>query len=100
MSIAQNLKLARKTARLSQAELAEKSGVSLGAVQYAENPVHEPSVGTLRKLAKALDTPLLSLIGEDVSGEALRIGVRVDRLAPQDRSLVLGMVERFEGVAA
>lgn len=101
MTIAHNLKLYRKAAGLSQIELALKAGVSEGCVQYAENPAHEPTIGSLRKLADALDIPLPVLIGVEVSGEAMRIGLMADRLEPADQSFVVGMIERFaERVAA
>ena len=45
----------RERAFLTQAELAEKSGVSEGTINRIEAGKHEPRISTIRKLAKALN---------------------------------------------
>lgn len=99
MSIARNVKTARKLAGLDQFQLAAVAGISRGCVQWAENPQHEPKLDTLRKIAAALDTPLSVLLSDDASPEAYRVGLRIERMRPEDRAVVIGMVERL-GAAA
>lgn len=99
MSIANNLKTARKLAGLSQHELSIKSGVPVRSVQWAESPDHEPSIPTLRKLAVALDLTMATLLGEGASPEACRIGAMAERLRPEDREMVVGVMQRLEMVA-
>ena len=49
----------RRTAKLTQAELAEKAGVNVGTVRAIEaNGIENVKVGTLRKLAAALECEL------------------------------------------
>ncbi|MEO1252625.1 MAG: helix-turn-helix domain-containing protein [Pseudomonadota bacterium] len=57
-SIGQRIRLARKEAGLSQAELARRIGVSQPAIATWESGVHDPRKVVLAKLADALSTPL------------------------------------------
>lgn len=100
LSIASNVKHARKLAGLDQVELASRAGISRGGVQWAENPQHEPKIETLRKIASALQTPLAVLLGDDAtSPEAYRIGAMAERLRPEDRETVVGLIQRLEVAA-
>lgn len=57
------LRNARKRKLLTQAQLAKKAGVAIGVISYAEREEkHSVSVKTLKKLAKALDTDVSSII--------------------------------------
>lgn len=92
-----NIKVARVKAGLKQAELAQRIGVSSDTISRAERSGGiEPGLSTLRKIAAALDVSLSSLIGEDISGEALRIGERAERLRPEDRAFVETIINRLE----
>lgn len=52
----------RRTAKLTQAELAEKAGVNVGTISAIERDgIENVKVGTLRKLAAALDCRLEEL---------------------------------------
>lgn len=55
MSFKDRLKGARKRAGLTQAELAEKTGLSTGTIQMYERGKRNPSVKALPKIAKALN---------------------------------------------
>ena len=59
----EKLKSARKSARLTQKELAEKIGVSDVAVTQYERKLREPSISTAMRLAKALNISLDVLCG-------------------------------------
>ncbi|MFC2011959.1 helix-turn-helix domain-containing protein [Chloroflexota bacterium] len=49
------LKELRENLYLSQEELAGKSGMTVGTINRLENGKQKPRLGTIRKLAKALD---------------------------------------------
>jgi len=55
MSIAQRIIIARKLKSISQAQLAEKMGVSRGSCSQWENGVTTPSVENLSRLALVLE---------------------------------------------
>lgn len=81
MGLAQNLKKRRKDKKLTQVELAHKSGVSQQAISFIESERNTPSEGTLKLLAKALDCTIAELIGETA--------VDQDGLSPSERQLIL-----------
>lgn len=60
------IKTARKAKGLTQQELADQAGVSLRTVQRIEKGTEEISGFSLRQISKVLDTPLETLIMENV----------------------------------
>lgn len=64
MPVSEILKKKRKEKHWTQAELAEKSGVSQQAISFIESERNTPSEGTLRLLAKALGCPISELVDE------------------------------------
>lgn len=59
------IKELRKANRMSQEELSEKSGVSRTIVSFLENGNEtDTKVGTLLKIADALDVPLAALFSD------------------------------------
>ena len=64
MPVSENLKRKRKQARLTQIQLAEKSGVSQQAISFIESGRNTPSEGTLRLLAAALKCTVSELLDE------------------------------------
>jgi transcriptional regulator with XRE-family HTH domain len=59
------IKELRKDRRMSQEELSEKSGVSRTIVSFLENGSEtDTKVGTLLKIADALDVPLAALFSD------------------------------------
>jgi transcriptional regulator with XRE-family HTH domain len=61
-AIARRLKVLQKTHGLNQQQLAKRAGVSFGYLARLETCHHDPQVGTLDKLAKALKVPLTKLL--------------------------------------
>ncbi len=64
-----NVKLFRTRLKMSQDELAEKSGVSRTIISNIENKkfdIEKMSHGTIMRLADALGVPYGELMGEDV----------------------------------
>ena len=62
MTFGQNLQRLRNKAKLSQAGLAERSGISVNTIQNWEIDRHQPRIDALPKLAKALGVELETLI--------------------------------------
>jgi transcriptional regulator with XRE-family HTH domain len=67
MTFGQNLQQLRNKARLSQAGLAERSGISVNTIQNWEIDRSRPRIDALPRLAKALGVELVCLI--DVNHE-------------------------------
>lgn len=89
---------------MSLRALAAKAGLSVGMVSQVERGISEPSLYTMRKIAKVLEVPLFSLFNsEDHEVEVTRVGSRItvgspdgeiiySRLSPSS-----GMIELLEG---
>lgn len=58
-----NLKSIRKKHNMSIAKLSEKTGITSAYISMLENgKKHNPSLGILKRIAEALNTPLSELI--------------------------------------
>ena len=66
MSIAENIKSLRKEKKLTQKQLAEKTGIAVITIQNYEAGKYEPKNQNLRKLAAILDPTGERLLGEDL----------------------------------
>ena len=55
----------RRKAGLTQAELAEKLGVSVGCISLWENGRTIPTVDKVQKMAKIFSVPMEKLVGYD-----------------------------------
>ena len=53
----------RRNARLTQAELAEKTGIHVNTIARLERGEHTPSHPTLKKLAEALGVSISDILG-------------------------------------
>ena len=62
-NFAENLKILRQTAGLSQGALAKRLGLSQSTIGMYEAGHREPSIDHLRKLARLLDTDVNTLVG-------------------------------------
>lgn len=70
LSFGENLKRIRRNKKLSQEQLAERSGLSKTTLHYYENNERFPTIENIPILAKALDVSTLSLmVGEVFSSE-------------------------------
>jgi len=56
-NLGKNLRAARKKLRLSQEEVAARSGLEQGEVSRIERGLRDPQVSTLEKLAAAVEVP-------------------------------------------
>lgn len=73
-----NLKLRRTALRISQEELADRSGVSAGYIANMETGRSFPSSDVLLRLSQALDVPHWDLLSDP---RANRPGLTADQLA-------------------
>lgn len=64
-SLGEKLKTYRTKRRLSMADLAARSGISKSLISQIERSVVNPSVATIRSLARALEIPVFLLFLED-----------------------------------
>jgi len=65
MDIGAKIKILRKEQGMTQAELAEKSGVAQSAISYIETEGKKPNVHTVSKLAKALGVSPTALFEDE-----------------------------------
>ncbi|MCF4126312.1 helix-turn-helix domain-containing protein [Methylobacterium sp. SyP6R] len=72
-----NLRNCRKSRRLTQADLAEKTALSMEMISKIERGVASPSFSTIEKLAEILNFPESAFFGEgpivSANGERARI---------------------------
>jgi transcriptional regulator with XRE-family HTH domain len=61
-NIAMRIKILRERQKISQEELAARSGISRGYLARLETGRHDPTITTLEKLAKALNVPVGKLL--------------------------------------
>lgn len=71
MFIGQKIKHIRESKGLSQGKLAKISGIAQSSISYIESGSKKPNIETIMILAKALDTPISSLIDNQQVNETL-----------------------------
>ncbi len=65
-NLAQNIKRLRKKLKLSQEELAKRANITYSTLIKIESGINKnPTIITLKKLAKVLKVSLDELVGED-----------------------------------
>ncbi len=67
MCIAINIQRARKAAKLTQAQLADKIGKGFSTIQKYELGLTNPPIEVMRKIAEVLEVPLADLINQEVA---------------------------------
>jgi transcriptional regulator with XRE-family HTH domain len=107
--LAKRVAAARLRSGLTQAQLAEASGVTDETISRIERGRYEPAVSTLFRLAEALDISLDRLAGERaregegarrrvpsrVSPIVRRLRARIDLLTPDAQRALLAIAERL-----
>ena len=76
-SIGERIKDARKTAGLTQLELAKKTDLSRSYIGDIEKNRYNPSVSTLQLIATATNTPLEDLLPSTKTGSPTGRGIRI-----------------------
>ena len=67
MTLGEKIKKYRKLKKLTQEELAEKSGISTITLYRWENGIRSPSVEALQKIAQTLEVPVSTFLDESYS---------------------------------
>lgn len=62
MTVGERIQIARKNAGLTQKELGAKLGVSYQGIAQWENNMRNPKIGSLQRIAAALDIPVGELL--------------------------------------
>ena len=76
-SIGERIKIARKSAGLTQLELAKKTDLSRSYIGDIEKDRYNPSVSTLQLIATATNTPLAELLPSTKTASSTGRGVRI-----------------------
>ncbi|MCI2418235.1 XRE family transcriptional regulator [Saccharopolyspora sp. K220] len=63
--IGPHLRELRRERNLTLKQLAERTGLSTGLLSQVERDIHDPSLETLRRLARTLEVPLFSFFAEE-----------------------------------
>lgn len=99
MSLANNIRAARKALKMSQDELAEAIGANRVTISRYETGSYLPSVPALQRLAEALKTTPSQLTGETEPEtdapktiEAQIVSAGMDKLPKEQREMILNMV--------
>jgi transcriptional regulator with XRE-family HTH domain len=87
----QRLRAARESRKLSQSELAERTGLQPSAVSHFETGQRAPSFDNLKRLADALDVTTDYLLGR--TAEPAATGPNVDRLFRHAERMSAGDLE-------
>ena len=85
MTVGKNIRAARKSQKITQADLAAESGLSRSYLADLERDRYNPSVETLTKIAQALNTEAGSLMQ----------GIIADRPCPDENTDLLAF-DRWE----
>ena len=96
--IGTSLSVLRKSARLTQGELAESVGVDTETISRFERGATTPSLLTLQMLAVALNTTMAELIGESSpmpNDQARTVVAWFGDLESDDRAFVMGMLKQW-----
>ena len=109
MTTGELIKAARKKAGMTQAQLAEKLGISYVGVSQWENDLRNPKLDTLQRIASALGVPVQDLIRDweavdkeefkrvFIYGEGIkdRIDAALDRLNDEGQEKAAERVEEL-----
>lgn len=66
MTTGKKIREARKTAGLTQKDLASKLGIVPNSISQYENGTRKPKIGMLRRIAQAIGCTLFDLAGDDM----------------------------------
>jgi len=102
-AVGENIKTCRKRLNLSQAKLAELSGISQSAISDIENPAVTklPNIDTVTRLARALNVGVEELLQEEKENQGMPDDPLIDqimviyRLLTPDRRKQLEVYARF-----
>jgi transcriptional regulator with XRE-family HTH domain len=84
--LGQRIRELRSVRGLTLTALADESGMSTGLISQVERGLSDPSLETLRRIAKVLDVPIFSLFQQDrgAAAQVVRKASRVQVRSPED----------------
>lgn len=87
MEISENIKKLRKSLSMTQKELAESTGLSIGTIQGYEQGKYEPKLEALRLLTESLGCSYSDIIDEpiDIDGSLSHIYWLLDDNIPSEK---------------
>lgn len=65
MTTGERIKAARKSKKITQAELAKVSGLGLSSIQRYESGERSPTLGAIKRISDALDVSFENLVGSE-----------------------------------
>jgi transcriptional regulator with XRE-family HTH domain len=101
MTVGENIKMYRKKAKLTQAELAQRANMSRSYLADVERDRYNPSVDTLKAIASALEVPVSALLGEDDykrDSELPELTEKDERDIAKDLQRIMDSLENQEGL--
>jgi transcriptional regulator with XRE-family HTH domain len=101
MTVGENIKMYRKKAKLTQAELAQRANMSRSYLADVERDRYNPSVDTLKAIASALEVPVSALLGEDDykrDSELPELTEKDERDIAKDLQRIMDSLESQEGL--
>ena len=83
MKVGENIKRIRLEKKLSRRELSEITGLSQGYIAQVENSLRNPTLDTLKKIAKGLNVRLEFLTSNSNTNEIKTFGAELDKLCSE-----------------
>lgn len=102
MSVGENIKSLRKKAGLTQLELAERSNISRSYLADIERNRYNPSVETIKAIAKALKVPISSIVDQqsEWNSKLPELTEQDERDIAKDIQRIINSLEGKNGYAA
>lgn len=103
MSLGSNIQSFRKLNGYTQKELAAKINLSRSYLADVENDRYNPSLETLKSIAKALNVSISDLLPEsdkdinEIEKDVKDMMAKISKLPKEDREKIKKMIEIFEG---
>ena len=98
MSVGDHIKNARKSAGLTQKELAEKCGTAEITIRQYESNKREPRNEQLMKIARILNVELYDLLGYTAPEQKEKKTVSLETQITQSQETVLQYMESLNGI--
>lgn len=95
MSFSENVKLLRTNLGLTQGELAEKSGLTLGQISKIERGLGNPRLDTIEKIIEGLKCNPSDLLGHRINDRSpylAEILANIDSLNIQDQKAIINVI--------
>ena len=89
LNFGRGIRTVRQRRGLTVTQLAKTAELSPSAISQIENGINEPSLGTLRRIAKALDVPMFAFLADDRPSDILVRKASRRKLSFSDRRLIL-----------